>query len=115
VEPTHFSLPQLNAVLVFVQNLSPDNALKLEDVPREAIEGAQVYVLSGCGSCHRVNGSGGGIGPALNGVANRRSQAWIKAHFLSPQKFSPGSIMPPYHFSPTDERAILTYLATLPE
>lgn len=115
VQANHFSLLQLNALLVFVGNLSPDAAAKLDDVPASALEGAQVYVVSGCGSCHKVNGSGGGIGPTLNGIAKRRSTAWIKAHFLSPQKYSPGSIMPPYHFSPVEESAILAFLSSLPE
>jgi cbb3-type cytochrome oxidase cytochrome c subunit len=34
---------------------------------------------------------------------------------LSPQKYSPGSIMPSYHFSTGDESAILSFLISLPE
>jgi ubiquinol-cytochrome c reductase cytochrome b subunit len=115
IAPTHFSLPQLNALLLFIENLTPDTASKLADVPAQALQGAQLYVVSGCGSCHKLNEAGGGIGPALNGVAVRRSQDWIKAHFSSPQTYSPGSIMPPYHFSRDDESAILRYLSALPE
>lgn len=115
MEPTHFSLPQLNALLLFIENLTPETAAKLDDVPANVVQGAETYVVSGCGGCHKVNGAGGGIGPALNGVAERRSQQWIKAHFLSPQKYSPGSIMPPYHFSLAEESAIVTYLVALPQ
>lgn len=113
--PTHFSLPQLNALSLFVANLTPDTAAKLLDVPQTAIEGAQVFVVSGCGSCHKINGTGGSIGPSLNGLVDRRSKEWVKAHFVSPQKLSPGSIMPPYHFPADQENAIVTYLFTLPE
>jgi ubiquinol-cytochrome c reductase cytochrome b subunit len=115
VAATHFSLPQLNALSVFIQNLTPDTASKLEDIPPDVMHGAETYVVSGCGGCHKVNGTGGGIGPPLNGVANRRSKQWVEAHFLTPQKFSPGSIMPPYHFSRTEERAIIGYLFALPD
>jgi ubiquinol-cytochrome c reductase cytochrome b subunit len=115
VAPTHFSLPQLNALSLFMENLTPDTASKLDDVPPNMIQGAQMYVVSACGSCHKVNGMGGGIGPPLNGVADRHSQQWIEAHFLSPQKLSPGSIMPPYHFSSAEENAIIVYLFALPE
>ena len=112
---THFSLAQLNALSLFIQNLTPDTAAKLEDVPPEVVQGAESYVVSGCGGCHKVNGTGGGIGPPLNGVADRRSKQWVEAHFREPQKFSPGSIMPPYHFSSTEEKAIVGYLFALPE
>jgi ubiquinol-cytochrome c reductase cytochrome b subunit len=115
VEPTHFSLPQLNSLLLFIENLTPDTASKLDGISAKAVEGAQLFIVSGCGSCHKVNGVGGGIGPSLNGVAARRTQQWLKGHFLSPQTYSPGSIMPPYHFSAPEESAILTYLLALPE
>lgn len=115
VSPAHFSLPQLNALLLFIENLTPYTASTLEDIPANAIQGAETYVVSGCGSCHKVNGMGGGIGPPLNGLANRRSKQWVEAHFLAPQKLSPGSIMPPYRFSSTDEKAIIVYLFSLPE
>ncbi len=115
VTSTHFSLPQLNALSLFIENLTPDTASKLDDIPTNVIQGAQTYVVSACGSCHKVNGAGGGIGPPLNGIADRRSKQWVKAHFVAPQKLSPGSIMPPYHFSPPEEDAILVYLFALPE
>jgi len=111
----HFSLPQLNALSLFIQNLTPDMASKLEDVPPDAIRGAQVFVVNGCGGCHKVNGTGGGIGPPLNGLVDRRSKQWVVEHFAAPQKFSPGSIMPPYHFSADEEKAIVGYLFSLPE
>ena len=110
-----FSLPQLNALSLLIQDLEPDTAAKLDDLPPEIIAGAQVYVVSGCGSCHKVNASGGGIGPPLNGLASRRSRQWVAAHFVAPQKLSPGSIMPPYHFASAEEAALISYLFTLPD
>lgn len=111
----HFSLPQLNAVSLFVETLTPEAAAKLENIPPVFITGAQTYVVNGCGSCHKVNGSGGGIGPPLNGLVNRRKKQWVEAHFLSPQKYSPGSIMPPYRFPSEAENALINYLFALPE
>jgi cytochrome c oxidase cbb3-type subunit 2 len=35
-------------------------------------------------------------GPDLANVGARRSEAWLKAHFLNPQALSPGSAMPSY-------------------
>jgi ubiquinol-cytochrome c reductase cytochrome b subunit len=78
-------------------------------------QGAALYVKAGCDSCHRVNGLGGHIGPALNGVTKRRSKEWLERHFVAPSALSPGSIMPPYRFSKEDQDALVTYLFSLPD
>jgi cytochrome c2 len=109
------SLPQLNALSLFLADLKPDSAVRLEHIPPQFTRGAQVYVTGACASCHRINGMGGGIGPPLNGLFDRRTKEWVEAHFANPQKLSPGSIMPPYHFTQEDEAALLLYLASLPE
>jgi ubiquinol-cytochrome c reductase cytochrome b subunit len=114
-QSTHLSVLQLNALALFTTNLKPDSAGILQTVPSEIIKGAQVYVVSGCGSCHKVNGGGGGIGPSLNSLSNRRAKSWIEAHFSSPQQLSPGSIMPAYHFSQPEENSLILYLFSLPE
>lgn len=115
IPPAHFSLPQLNALSLFVENLTPDIASKVEDIPPQVIDGAEVFVTSGCGTCHKVNSVGGGIGPPLNGLADRRNRKWVEEHFLYPQKLSRGSIMPPYRFPAADKDAIILYLFSLPE
>ena len=56
----------------------------------------------------------GKIGPVLNGVGNRRTEAWVIEHFQNPQKMSPGTPMPPYKFSQTDMQNLVSYLFTLP-
>jgi ubiquinol-cytochrome c reductase cytochrome b subunit len=112
--PIHLGLPELNALSAFLLRLTPENARKLTDAPPEIVDGAQVYVASLCASCHKVNGVGGESGPSLNGVGARRSRDWIERHFEAPQKLSPGSIMPPYHFTPAQRDAIVSYLLALP-
>ena len=109
------SLPQLNALSLFLADLKPDSAKRLQQISPQFTRGAQVYVTGACASCHKVNGAGGGIGPPLNGLFDRRAKDWVEAHFANPQKLSPGSIMPPYRFSPEDRNALMRYLAALPE
>jgi len=111
----NLSLPELNSLSLFIANLSPDSAAVLKEVSPQFIKGAQAFVAGACGSCHKVNGIGGGIGPPLNGLADRRSKDWVIAHFQSPQKLSPGSIMPSYRFSREDRDALILYLFSLPE
>jgi len=111
--PLHLSLPKLNALSLFVENVRPDSVSLLKRMSAQYIGGAQTFVVSGCISCHKVNGSGGGVGPPLNGLVNRRSDQWVIDHFADPQRLSPGSIMPHYQFSKVDEDALITYLFSL--
>jgi ubiquinol-cytochrome c reductase cytochrome b subunit len=109
------TMAQRNALVVFVATMKPDLLGTLPAVPPEVVNGAQVFVANACASCHKVNGIGGETGPSLNGLINRRTESWIRAHFLSPRKLSPGSIMPPYHLSPKDEQDLIRYLLSLNE
>jgi ubiquinol-cytochrome c reductase cytochrome b subunit len=108
------SLPERNALVIFVASLNPGSLRAITSIPASFSRGAQIYVASACASCHKVNGTGGNFGPALNGVAERRSDAWVHAHFLAPQRLSPKSVMPPYRFSTDDEKALTSYLFSLP-
>jgi len=73
-----------------------------------------LYVEHECGVCHVVNGAGQTVGPPLNGVGGRRDRDWLVGHFRDPQKFSPGSMMPPYEFSEDEMDAMVRYLLALP-
>ncbi|HXE15572.1 MAG TPA: cytochrome b N-terminal domain-containing protein [Bryobacteraceae bacterium] len=112
--PIHLPDAGLNALSAFLLKLTPENAARLMSAPSNASEAAETFVTSGCGGCHKVNGTGGDMGPPLNGISSRRSKEWIARHFDDPQKLSPGSIMPPYRFAPSDQNALISYLFSLP-
>jgi cbb3-type cytochrome oxidase cytochrome c subunit len=112
--PIQLNVIELNALSAFLIKLTPQNSRDLDSIPASFVEGAQVFVAGLCSSCHKVNGTGGEVGPPLNGVSRRRSKEWIEQHFVSPQKMSPGTVMPPYHFSTADQEAIISYLFALP-
>ena len=113
--PIQLSDGQLNALAAYLLKLNPKNAAALESAPDFAPRGAQVYQANQCGMCHAINGSGMSVGPGLNGVAKRRSRDWVAQHFADPQKLSPGTMMPPYRFSPQDLENLTAYLFALPE
>jgi ubiquinol-cytochrome c reductase cytochrome b subunit len=104
----------LSALAAFMLKLSPANAQPLNEAPEFATEGALVYNRFGCGNCHQINGEGMKLGPPLNGLARRRTDQWIRDHFVNPQKLSPGSTMPPYRFNQRDMTNITRYLLALP-
>jgi ubiquinol-cytochrome c reductase cytochrome b subunit len=105
---------EMNALASFLIKLTPQNAVKMSEVPAFAWQGALVYQKNQCGVCHQVNGAGMNNGPPLNGLAKRRKADWIKDHFKDPQKYDADSTMPSYKFSAADEEAITAYLMALP-
>lgn len=88
-----------------------------------------------CVLCHAMPGVpphlAGDLGPALHGVASRRSAAFLREQLLHPQRLNPHSIMPSYAappnsshrvaasqaglalLSPTQVEDVLAYLQTL--
>jgi len=112
--PIQLSDRQLNALAAFLVKLTPKNAAAIESAPAEVAEGAIVYQSHQCGACHQANGAGRKLGPAMNGVSSRRTRGWIIGHFLDPQKYSPGTVMPPYRFSQRELENLLSYLASIP-
>jgi len=113
--PIQLSDAQLNTLAAFLLKLNPQNAVALQSAPEFAVEGALIYQKSQCGSCHLVNGVGVKLGPPLNGLKRRRTEPWVEQHFRDPQSLSPGSIMPPYRFTPSEMQKLVSYLFVLPE
>jgi cytochrome c oxidase subunit 2 len=90
-------------------------------IPRR---GQQVFMASGCGSCHAIAGTQaqGRVGPDLSHVASRTTLAaltipnrpgqlarWIH----DPQGVKPGNRMPGFDLPAPDLRALVAYLETL--
>ena len=46
--------------------------------------GRAVYARLDCASCHIVNGQGGGFGPELTKIGQRRAPSWIRQAIVNP-------------------------------
>jgi sulfur oxidation c-type cytochrome SoxX len=58
-------------------------------------KGEQIYHAAGCGSCHRVNGEGGTIGPDLSNQGQRgRLREWLTVQIRDPKVHVSDSTMP---------------------
>ncbi len=114
MKPAELNDAGVKSLTALMLALTPENGDVVESAPDFAVEGAFIYQKNGCPACHQVNGAGGKIGPELNGVANRRSEAWVIQHFQNPQMMSPKTPMPPYKFNATDMQNEVSYLFTLP-
>ena len=105
----------LNALSAFVLKLTPQNEAGLLSAPDYVVQGALIYQTSHCDACHQIMGAGKKLGPPLDGVGQHRDRAWLEKHFQDPKSTSPGSIMPPYKFTPQEMDAVCKYLLQLPK
>jgi len=112
--PIHLNDEQLSALAAFLGKLSPTNAEALESAPDNVVQGAVVYQINQCGNCHTANGEGMKVGPALNGLARRRTPEWIEGQIRRPQSHFPESMMPPADLTPRDMERLVAYLLSLP-
>ena len=113
--PVNLTGPQMAGLAAMMKALTPDNGDVIDTAPGFATDGAALYQKSFCSACHSINGTGGKVGPPLNGLASRRTEAWTISHFVDPQKMSPGTPMAAYKFSQTDMQNMVSYLFTLPD
>lgn len=67
----------------------------------------------GCIGCHVTEGKGGTMGPPLDGVAERRSEAFVLQQIRDPKANDPASLMPALGLSDAEASAIWAYLQTL--
>lgn len=75
-------------------------------------EGRVIMERNGCFSCHAVDGFGGRIGPALNGVNHRKSREELFQWIKSPWSVKPGTKMPQYNLRDDSILKIIGYLET---
>ncbi|WP_409343218.1 cytochrome c oxidase subunit II [Paenibacillus sp. MBLB4367] len=89
-------------------------------VSADAAKGEQVF-KDNCLSCHAVNAAGAGLGPNLNGFANRTRVAGFLPHddqslkdwINDPQAVKPGSKMPAVGLNEAQVNDVVKYLNSL--
>lgn len=75
----------------------------------EEARGRELFNSLGCKGCHKIDGSGGAIGPALDGVGKRLEDKKIREQLLKG-----GAGMPSYqHLPEEDLDALVDYLEDL--
>lgn len=69
--------------------------------------GAALVQQENCLACHELGGQGESRGPRLEWIGARRNAGWIADYLEDPQKFSPGSQMPPLDNLSKEQRALI--------
>lgn len=76
-------------------------------------KGKKLFEGEGCMNCHNFKGEGGGVGPDLTEVTNRRSDEWIRDQLNDARVHYPDSPMPSFaYLSDRQKSAIIKYLKT---
>ena len=69
-----------------------------------ARKGAHLFESLGCSACHRINGTGGSVGPDLtNEALERRSRDWLITQIRNPKAHDTKTVMPPFTSLSTEQ------------
>jgi len=66
-----------------------------------------------CIACHSVGGKGGAVGPALDGVAHRKTPAELDRWLADPAAIKPGTAMPKLPIDAATRAALVAWLSSL--
>ena len=66
-----------------------------------------------CVACHSVGGKGGVVGPALDGVAHRKTPQELDRWLADPAAVKPGTAMPKLPIDDSTRAALVAWLSTL--
>lgn len=66
-----------------------------------------------CSSCHAIGGSGGTVGPALDGIGSRFDADYLDKWLADPQALKPGTTMPTLPMSDAERAELVEFLSTL--
>ena len=66
-----------------------------------------------CTACHSLNGNGGTAGPALDGIGDRRDEAFIARWLKDPVAVKADSKMPKLPLSDSDIQALAKFLSSI--
>jgi len=92
-------------------NLRPAQPVLVSAAPSAAARPA--YFQQVCIACHSVGGTGGMVGPALDGVGNRLSAAELDRWLADPPAVKPGTAMPNLNLPEATRAELVAWLSTL--
>lgn len=75
--------------------------------------GERIFNQQGCLSCHAVGPRGGNVGPRLDGISERMTDAELLAFLRNPQAVRPGAAMPRPLVDEEGLQRLVAYLQSL--
>jgi mono/diheme cytochrome c family protein len=95
------------------EKVSETSRNRTQSKPVSAETGKALVGQFGCQGCHVISGEGGNLGPALDGVLERRDPSFIRKKLHDPSFNNASSAMPRFPLGEADIDSILAYLKTL--
>jgi mono/diheme cytochrome c family protein len=98
-----------------------------KDSAGKLVRGMELYDERSCGACHKLDGKGGSLGPALDDVGLKTKHQfvrthlkgsqtvwnWQQQHFRDPGALVAGSLMPSSALTDTENEALTAYMLSL--
>lgn len=98
---------------VIAQAKPPQKTAAKSPVKGDSTKGKDVFAAQRCALCHKIDGSGGVLGPDLSEVGTRRNAAWLFEYLPKPQANNPANKMPPVAVKGQDLDDLVAYLLSL--
>ncbi|KHD89355.1 MAG: nitric oxide reductase [Bdellovibrio sp. ArHS] len=65
-----------------------------------------------CTACHTLSGSGGNVGPALDGIGTRKDTAWLKSWIKDPKAVKADTTMPTLPLTDAQLEEVVQFLSS---
>jgi nitric oxide reductase subunit C len=110
---------EVNTIMDYLAFMSgepyPFYSVQKEQIqPEDILDGEKLYrEIFACSACHRVNDSGGQVGPDHTDLASRLKRKWLETWLKDPQAIKPDVIMPRFTFKDWEFKALTDYLMTM--
>ena len=77
-------------------------------------QGKKLVETKKCSICHAIDGKGGKTGKPMNGIAEGKTDEFLKGSLLEPKKtIAPDTKMPAYKFTEEEVKAVIEYMKSL--
>jgi len=80
-----------------------------ENAPQKS--GEALITQFGCQGCHQVKGSGGKLGPSLDGIVEDKGREFILKKLKDPKFNNTSSAMPQFPMTEEDMKTIINYMS----
>ena len=89
---------------------NPPVRVAARKVPSTKLSGEQLLQQYGCRGCHQIDGSGGTIGPSLDGIFERRGEAWVRTQIQRPKENNAKTVMSEFGLTDAEVSRIISVL-----
>lgn len=115
----HFTEAQIDDLVAFfewigkmdLKGFPPKPTLSPAAAPAAKAESRPQVFNQLCVACHSLGGRGGMVGPALDGVGDRRDAAYLGKWLHDPPSLKPGTAMPKLPLSDAQIDELVTFLS----